>query len=70
MRSKASKRALHQLPVTEVNLEDTLGAALLPAKLKGGKILWGKHQGSPEDLYVHQAGLALLKIETRAPRRT
>lgn len=38
MCSKASSRALHQLPVTEVSLEDTLGAALLPSKLKvGGK---------------------------------
>lgn len=43
MRSEASKRALHQLPMTEVNLEDSLGTALLTSKLKEGENPLGKN---------------------------
>ena len=60
MCSQASKRALHQLPMTEVNLEGTLGTALPPSKLKGGKkTSREKNQSLLEGFYVHHLGLAL-----------
>lgn len=38
MCAEAPRRALHQLPMAEVNLEGTLGTALLPPKLKRGAV--------------------------------
>lgn len=67
MRLEASKRALHQLPRTEVNLKGTLGTTLPSSKQKEGKKSSGeKHQDGPEGFYVHQAGLAL-KNRRRGP---
>ena len=50
--AEAPRRALHQLPLAEVNLEGTLGTALLPPKLKrecgeGGRNPLGRKPAPP-----------------------
>lgn len=52
-----------------MNLKGTLGTTLPSSKQKEGekKSSGEKTQDGPEGLYVHQAGLALLKIDAGAP---
>lgn len=70
MRLEASKRALHQLPMTEVNLKGTLGTTLLSSKQKEGKNPPGEKKKNTRmalRVSVFTKQVWLLKIDARAP---